>query len=211
VAALQSELRSIPYQDRVGAIDLANSGHRITIELGCGPAKRHRDAIGIDQLNYPGVDIVGDVFDVLGALQSACVSTVYTYHFLEHVPDLNRLVRELGRVLVPGGSLVVEVPHFANPYQHSDPTHVRTFGLYTFCYLSRSNLFRRCVPMYGLEPDFELVRAILQFSSPFRIRKGIRQILGSVFNLCAWTKEFHEENLCYVFPAYQIRFELRRL
>ncbi|MDQ8022486.1 MAG: hypothetical protein REI94_11655 [Moraxellaceae bacterium] len=187
------------------------AGERLALELGCGPRKRHAAAVGVDALDYPGVDLVGDVFAVLAALPSQSVSAVHAYHFIEHVPDLDRLLAELTRVMTADAVLDVEVPHFANPYFYSDPTHSRFFGLYTFCYLAQSRLFRRGVPQYGREPAFELVDVRLDFDSPFPLRGLVRRTVGKLFNASRWLQEFHEENLCYLLPCYQLRYVLRRL
>ncbi|MFA9440714.1 methyltransferase domain-containing protein [Uliginosibacterium sp. sgz301328] len=197
--------------DKSGALSSLGRGERNALELGCGARKRHANAIGVDALDYPGVDLVGDVFAVLEAIPAGTVRTVHAYHFFEHVDDLPRLLSELARVMAPGALLDVEVPHFANPYFYSDPTHAKFFGLYTFSYLARETLFRRKVPQYGLEPAFELRDVRLQFDSPFPFRGLFKRAVGPIFNVTRWLQEFHEENLCYLFPCYQLRFELIRL
>jgi len=196
--------------DKGHVLQRAAAGEWLVLELGCGARKRYTDAIGVDALDYPGVDLVGDIFEALQALPDGCVGAVHAYHFFEHVADLNRLLDELARVMRLNAVLDVEVPHFANPYFYSDPTHARYFGLYTFCYLARSQLFRRRVPNYGMQPRFELIDVALQFDSPFPIRGLVRRALGRVFNATRWLQEFHEENLCYLLPCYQLRYELRR-
>lgn len=197
--------------DKSLAVERLTHGRCSALELGCGPRKRHSDAIGVDRLDYPGVDLVGDVFEILATLPDACVQAVHAYHFLEHVPDLTGLLTEVARVLRPGGKLDVEVPHFSNPYFYSDPTHSRFFGLYTFSYFTRDQLFRRRVPQYDASPKFELVDVRLDFDSPFLFRGLIKRTLGPLFNLTRWLQEFHEENLCYILPCYQLRFSLCRL
>jgi hypothetical protein len=198
-------------QDKSGILARVKDGEAIALELGCGPRKRHPDTVGVDALDYPGVDLIGDIFDVLAQLPNASVSAVHAYHFVEHVSELDRLLTELARVMAPDAALDIEVPHFANPYFYSDPTHQRFFGLYTFCYLARSSLFRRGVPMYGRTPAFALSDVRLDFDSPFPVRGMLRRTIGRVFNLTRWLQEFHEENLCYLLPAYQLRYLLRRL
>jgi SAM-dependent methyltransferase len=199
------------FADKSRVITRLQQGEKFALELGCGPNKRHAAAVGIDMLDYPGVDLVGDVFEILAAVPDGSIGAVHAYHFLEHVDDLPRLMAELARVVQPGGLLDVEVPHFANPYFYSDPTHARFFGLYTFSYLARERLFRRKVPQYGREPAFELVDAHLDFNSPFPVRGLIKRLIGPLFNATRWLQEFHEENLCYLFPCYQLRFALIRL
>lgn len=199
------------FLDKTGVLERVRSGARIELELGCGPRKRHASALGVDALDYPGVDLVGDVFEVLTALPAGCVDAVHAYHFLEHVEELPRLLDELARVSCADAVLDVEVPHFSNPYFYSDPTHHRFFGLYTFSYLAEEALFRRKVPQYGRTPAFRLIDARLDFDSPFPIRGLLKRLLGRLFNLTRWLQEFHEENLCYLLPCYQVRYVLQRL
>ncbi|HEX5126442.1 MAG TPA: methyltransferase domain-containing protein [Rhodocyclaceae bacterium] len=199
------------FLDKSGILERTARGESVSLELGCGPCKRHTDALGVDMLDYPGVDLVGDIFVILAALPDACVASVHAYHFFEHVADLPRLLDELARVMKRGALLDVEVPHFSNPYFYSDPTHTKFFGLYTLSYLAEDRLFKRQVPKYGRELKFELIEARLQFDSPFPIRGVLKRLIGPLFNLSRWLQEFHEENLCYLLPCYQLRFELRRL
>ncbi len=184
----------------------------VKLELGCGEHKKIPDAIGIDALDYPGVDIVGDIFEVLRAFPAGSVDAIYSFHFFEHISDLSALLDEMSRVLKTGGELEVVVPHFSNPYFYSDPTHKTFFGLYTFCYFSRNTLFSRQVPTYGKEVEFELVAADLIFKStrPFIVRHGIKKLFGKVFNCCIYMKEFYEENLCHLFPCYEIKYQLHK-
>lgn len=199
------------FTDKSAVLSRVLAGERIALELGCGPGKRHVGAVGVDALDYAGVDLVGDVFAVLLALPESCVTAVHAYHFLEHVEDLPRLLDELARVMCDDAVLDVEVPHFSNPYFYSDPTHHRFFGLYTFCYLAEDALFARKVPRYGRLPKFRQEDVRLDFNSPFPLRGLLKRSLGRVFNLSRWLQEFHEENLCHMLPCYQLRYLLRRL
>jgi SAM-dependent methyltransferase len=185
----------------------------IELELGCGNRKRNRQAIGVDMLDYPDVDIVGDVYEVLAAFPARSVDAVYSYHFIEHVPDVPRLVAELARVVKPTGHVEFVAPHFSNPYFYSDPTHSAFFGLYTFCYFAKMSPFARHVPTYDYKVEFSISRVDLIFKSsrPFVVRYGIKRLIGIIFNSCNYLKELYEENFCYLFPCYEVRYVLRRL
>lgn len=118
------------YFDKTGVLADIRDRKRVVLELGCGPHKRIPDAIGIDALDFDGVDVVADLNRGLGFIPDSSIDEIHSYHFLEHLDDLSSLMREVHRVLKPGGGMVGNVPHFANPYYYSDPTHKSRFGLY---------------------------------------------------------------------------------
>lgn len=198
--------------DKHNTLNSLDARENVILELGCGKRKRQPHWIGIDALDYQGVDIVGDVYDVLAAFPDGSVHAVHSFHFFEHVADLPRLLDELARVIKPGGMLHVVVPHFSNPYYYSDYTHRNPFGLYSFSYLSEDALLRRKVPIYRDALHFRLMDAQLHFKSspPFYFRHGIKRLFGFLFNLNRYMREFYEENLCYFFPCYEIAFTLKR-
>lgn len=199
--------------DRNGVLDrLREPGVRIALELGCGDRKRHSEAVGIDLLDLPGVDIVGDVAQVLAALPAGCVDKVWSYHFLEHVDDVSTIMHELSRICAPGAVVDVTVPHFSNPYYFSDPTHRRPFGLYSMCYFCTDRLFSRRVPRYGVKPAFDLQGVDLVFKSPppRYLRYGFKKLVQIIVNSGRWMQEFYEELLCFMFPCYEVRYVLVR-
>src|SRR5438094_3273871 len=102
--------------DKTGLLAQLSEHSPIALELGCGPTKRDASSIGIDALDLPGVDLVGDVFEVLAAFPSSSVDAIASYHFFEHVDDLPRLLRELARVMKSRAGLEIVVPHFSNPW-----------------------------------------------------------------------------------------------
>jgi SAM-dependent methyltransferase len=202
--------------DRTGVLSRLAEGGRaavpIALELGCGDRKKRPDAIGVDQRDLPGVDLVGDVHDVLEALPDACAGEVSSSHFFEHVPDVRRLLDQLARVMAPGGRLEIVVPHFSNAYFYSDYTHAKPFGLYSLSYLANDPVFRRRVPHYEPPAPFTLRRADLRFRSPkaFAVRRLLKKPIGWLVNASTWTREFYEENLCWLLPCYEVRFLLTR-
>lgn len=198
--------------DKKNILQTVSSASRMELELGCGNQKRNRQAIGVDMLDYPDVDIVGDIYEVLASFPTGSVDAVYSYHFVEHVPDVPKLLSELARIVKPNGYVEFVAPHFSNPYFYSDPTHHSFFGLYTFCYFAGKSPFSRQVPTYGYKVEFNLFKVDLIFKSPrpFIVRYGIKRLIGSLFNSCNYLKEWYEENFCYLFPCYEVRYILRR-
>lgn len=185
---------------------------KVVLELGCGPNKKLRSAIGIDAINYEGVDIVGDIFEVLGKFPEKSVDSVHSFHFFEHIDNFQELLSNIARVMRPGGDLEVVAPHFSNPYFYSDPTHRTFFGLYTFCYYASESLFSRKVPTYQHTIQFDLISVDLVFKStrPFFIRHGVKKLFGLIFNSVGYMQEFYEENLSHIVPCYEVRYRLRK-
>ena len=198
--------------DKSSVVERARGGEVLRLELGCGPRKVDPTAIGVDILDCQGVDLVGEIFEVLDALPAASCDAIYSAHFFEHVADLPRLLAAVARVLKPGARLTVVVPHFSNPFYYSDPTHKTPFGLYTMAYFCRQKLFTRTIPNYGLETGLRLEHVSLGFKSypPRYLRHAFKRLAGIVFNAGMYLREFYEENLCWLVPCYEVRYELER-
>ena len=184
----------------------------VELELGCGNKKKKPSAIGIDALDYPNVDIVGDIYEVLARFPAGSVDAVSSSHFVEHVPDVQKLLSELARITKSNGKVEFVAPHFSNPYFYSDPTHRQFFGLYTFCYFADHSPFTRSVPTYGHKIEFSISKIDLIFKSPrhFFVRHFVKRLFGRLFNSCVYMKELWEENLCYLFPCYEIKYLIIR-
>jgi len=198
--------------DKHSLLSNLNSRGPVTVELGCGPRKRYPGSIGIDAIDFENVDIVADAAEALRAFPPGSVDLVTSSHFLEHVPDVSQFIEEMVRVVRPGGRIEVVVPHFAHPYFSSDPTHRHRFGLYTFSYLAEDGILRRGVPSYVRRHDLHLRSVDLVFKStrPFYGRHVLKRMVGWIFNSCRYMQELYEENFCYVFPCYEIRYVLEK-
>ena len=83
-----------------------------TLELGCGPRKRHPEAVTIDAIDYACVDIVGDVFEVLS-----------------HVPDhqINAVQND------PSGNAGVQIANFKYGLAHGEKGRGRNLDMFNGC------------------------------------------------------------------------------
>jgi len=196
------------FLDKHNLIPTFKTKYKVVLELGSGPAKQIAEAITVDMLDMEGVDIVCNMDEGFPFLEDESIDEIYSFHFLEHVKDVNVLMREIYRVLKKGGKNIGRVPYFANPYFYSDPTHKTTFGLYTFSYFSKSQYFKRKVPTFYNDLDFQILKVELRFQSKFFFRHRIKMIWQKIFNSSRYMKEFYEELLCYWIPAYELYFEL---
>jgi hypothetical protein len=205
----------MPIQDKrelLTAILLHHKDQSFEIELGCGSRKRSSTAIGIDRLDYPGVDIVGEIEEVLESLPPDSISTIRSFHVLEHLDNFDGIMRQLTAVLKEGGTLQIVVPHFSNPHFYSDYTHKRFFGLYSLSYLAHDELFRRRVPNYGMSPTLNLddVRLVFKSSPPFYLKHAFKVAFSTLVNSTRYFQESYEELLCWIAPCYEIDFRLTK-
>jgi SAM-dependent methyltransferase len=193
-------------------IDLSaalQSSEKVIIELGCGPQKQ-KGRIGIDALDLPGVDVVANLDNGLPFLPDHCVDEIHSSSLLEHIKNLELLMREMLRVLKPEGVIHCFVPHFSNPYFYSDYTHSRFFGYYTFFYFcDTEDQPTRKVPCFYHDIRIKITSIQLVFDSPFRGRQIFKRIFGNFVNWKQLLQEFYEENLCYFVPCYGIQVSFR--
>lgn len=178
------------------------------LELGCGPSKRIPGAIGLDLRDFDGVDIVADLNEGMEFLPDSSVDEIHSFSFLEHLNDLSSFMMEIYRVLKPGGLFAGRVPHYANPYYSSDPTHKSRFGLYTFCYFSKSHPYARRVPQFYNQVDFEINVQRLVFKSEFPVRQFLKTGVQLMVNSSRWLLEWYEENMVWIYPPYEIDYQL---
>ena len=150
---------------------------------------------------------------MISALPDKCVDQIWVSHFFEHLDDIVHLMLEFARFCVDDALVEVTVPHFSNPYFYSDPSHKRTFGLYSMSYFCDDRIHQRSVPKYGRVPVFNIIESKLIFKSirPRYIRHAIKKIFELIFNSNTWLKEMYEELFCYVIPCYEIRYRLQKL
>jgi hypothetical protein len=78
--------------------------------------------------------------------------------------------------------------------------------------MSFDKIFSRKIPTYqkNLVLNLESVDLIFKSNKPFYFRYAFKSIIGLLFNSCAYMKELYEENFCYLFPCYEVRYKLKK-
>lgn len=180
------------------------------LDLGSGP---------LPAPGFTGIDLGGgrnviqrDVLEHLSELATGSVDEIRSRHFLEHAEDPVQVVAEIARVLRRGAAATIVVPHFSNPYFHSDPTHRHSFGIYWMSYLVHDTVLRRRVPHYQEPLPLDLLSVRLGFRGPVErpITHVARRALFSGLETKRWFVELYEASLSNRFSCYEITFVLRR-
>jgi len=97
------------------------------LNLGCGE-KRKPGYVNVDACGQP--DLLCDLAVFPWPWDDDSVDEVFSEHFLEHVLDYERTIREIHRILKPGGKIWFKVPHFRNPISVWH-LHHNSFSTYT--------------------------------------------------------------------------------
>lgn len=108
--------------DKVKTVTRANSGTGRLLDIGCGTGDflAVAKSVGWQTVGFEpndkarnlalskGVELVAETTD----LPDASFDVITMWHVLEHVPDVEAQIKELRRLVKPGGTIVIAVPNF---------------------------------------------------------------------------------------------------
>ena len=100
------------------------------LNVGCGSDIKP-DFINLDSKGLPGVDIVHDIEQVPFPFNDEEFDYILCQDVLEHVEYIS-VLKELYRILKPGGVVEIRVPHFSSVNNFRDPTHKKMFSVFVF-------------------------------------------------------------------------------
>ena len=100
------------------------------LNLGCGTDIK-AGWINLDSAVLPGVDIVHNIETLPLPFGDGEFDEILANDVLEHV-EYAPLLKDLHRILCPGGTLAIRMPHFTSKNNFIDPTHKRQFSVNTF-------------------------------------------------------------------------------
>ncbi len=181
------------------------------INLGCGRFPKE-GFVNVDWAATPGVDVVHDLTRLPLPFEDGCAELIELDHVLEHLSDVFGTMRELHRVLRPGGEVVIRVPHFSRGFSH--PEHQRGFDA-TFPYYFRPDFAGGYT---GVEFETSSVR-MTWFAQPYLKRTvmsqpvfAVAQTLGKVFDAAANAHPLIcSRAWCYYVGGFeQIEFRMRK-
>lgn len=89
------------------------------LNLGCGESKK-KSYINVDFRKELSPDIVHDLNIFPYPFENNYFDLIEAFHVLEHLDKPFLVMRELHRILKPGGKLHIKVPHFSRGFTHSE-------------------------------------------------------------------------------------------
>lgn len=101
------------------------------LDVGCG-VNKFEGAVGLDYNADTDADVIHDLGQFPYPFPDNEFDKIVSYHVIEHVPDVMKLITELYRITRHGGIISFVTPHYTNPDWPSDPTHRNHFNSYSF-------------------------------------------------------------------------------
>lgn len=177
---------------------------RLTLDLGCGYDKYKPETndrvVGIDLLNSPEVDIVGDLEKPL-PFKDNSFEEIYSNNTFEHIDKAKELIEECWRVVKPDSEIIVRVPHFTFEGMYTDLTHETFFSSRSFDFYIPGTLLED-ISKYNKKIRFKCKQKKIIFNFPYRF-------LEIIVNFSDRTRLIYEYFFCFIFPAREILFVLK--
>lgn len=182
------------------------------LNLGSGTDRR-RGYVNLDRAALPEVDVAATLDPAALPFAGGRFGVVLCVDVLEHVGVVPAL-REIHRVLVPGGLAVVSAVHFTSRNLYVDPTHVRGFSVRTFEFFAQPQRDRNWHRSYYFDFAFSGVeQASVQFGSTLGKGRFLvwDRLVEPLVNARAALQDFYEMTaLARIFPAANVLAVLRK-
>lgn len=172
------------------------------LNLGCGYDVRE-GWVNLDSSALSGVNVVHDIEKLPLPFENDTFELVLAKDVLEHVEYID-ILRDLNRIIKPGGKLIIQVPHFSSVANYIDPTHKKKFSIQTFeFFVADSNRGRN----YYFDFSYEKI-----YYKKLTFLKGAyfyNYLIEKIVNFNDRTLRIYETTgLCRLFPAQNIYIEL---
>jgi SAM-dependent methyltransferase len=119
------------------------------------------------------------------------------------------VLKDLRRILKPGGILAIRVPHFSSKSNFIDPTHKKFFSVRTFDFFVRNSPVA-----FDYYFDFGFSKMIarrIMFIKSQDIFQTYNYLVEPCVNWRKRTQNLYEDTgLCHLFPAECIEVELQK-
>lgn len=165
--------------------------------------------VNLDSAKIPGVDVVWDIEKLPLPFGDNEFEEILANDILEHVEYIP-VLKDLLRILKPGGKLKIRVPHFTCKNNYADPTHKKLFSVVTFDFFSKNPIFGKPKDReYYFDFHFDHIENIhitFERSSPVFFYNSL---IDPIANASPRMQYFYETTmLSRLFPAENILVEL---
>ena len=178
-----------------------------SLNVGCGQDIRREIGgawVNMDIAALPGVDLVHDIQTTPWPFEDASFDHVRCEMILEHIEYIP-VMQEIHRILKPGGTVYIVVPHFTSRNNFIDPTHKKLFSIRTFEFFTKGNAYGRD---YYFGFHFERI-AWRRITLEHQLVLFFNYLIEPVINLCLPAQIVYEATfLSRLFPAEDIKLEL---
>ena len=155
------------------------------LDLGCGKNK-YPDSIGADISLNSDADIICNLNGRVFPFKDDSFDGVISKQVFEHLQDVEHTLREIHRISKDKAKIIIEVPHFSCYLSYGDPTHRRTFSVFSFDKIALGCNFRILVKKITFH------RAFRRYKINFLANKFARG---------------YERFWAFIFPAEHLHFE----
>lgn len=180
------------------------------LNVGCGRDRRH-GYVNVDISPLPDVDVVASLADQSLPFPDGAFTTILCRDILEHV-EIVPALRELHRVLAPGGAVVISAVHFTSRNLYVDPTHVRGYSVRTFDFFVKGSSRRDRSYYFDFSFD-EVLEATIQFSAGLGRGRFLvwDRLVEPLVNANAMVQDLYELTFASrLFPAANVIAVLRK-
>ena len=164
------------------------------LDIGCGRGKPD-GYIGIDMLDFDGVDIVWNLENFPWPLEDNSFDYIRAFHIVEHINDLVGLFKEVHRIASDNAILNISTPHFSSRNSWIDPTHVKHLSLFFTDPFTREGFLTEG------KVSFELVSRRVSFGHLIGSMKA--RLISTLFGYERWEKN------AFRMPAQNIYIDLK--
>ncbi len=175
----------------------------MTLDVGCGrkPYEKTFFAgagkyIGLDYLTDRSTpDVVGSATDI--PLGDAGFDTIVSTEVLEHVPDPQKALREMYRVLKPGGYLILSTPMYW-------PRHEMPYDYFRYPYDGLLHLVKESgfelVELYNRGHSYAFIGQVIQHTQPIAA-SPVNWLINRFFLWCDLNLKHDTHTLGWAFVA----------
>jgi SAM-dependent methyltransferase len=202
----------IDLEERLRSVVAASKQRDIPVRLlNIGSGRDRRDGfVNLDISHLPEVDVVASLAGDRLPFPDDTFSVALCRDVLEHV-EIVPALREVHRVLAPGGVALISAVHFTSRNLYVDPTHVRGFSVRTFDFFVGGGTGDRS---YYFDFSFdEVVEATIQFMTLLGHGKYLvwDRLVEPVVNSSRIAQDLYELTfLSRLFPAANVIAVLRK-